>query len=69
MYIMRNLISKTEVNTMSENLKILIPQDELAEAQDLLETLGGMNEAEKKDMLVFLQGVALGRMLAERQAG
>lgn len=69
MYIARNLISKTEVNTMSENLKILIPQDELAEAQDLLETLGGMNEAEKKDMLVFLQGVALGRMLAERQAG
>lgn len=69
MYIVRNLISKTEVNTMSENLKILIPQDELAEAQDLLETLGGMNEAEKKDMLVFLQGVALGRMLAERQAG
>ena len=54
---------------MSENLKILIPQDELAEAQDLLETLGDMNEAEKKDMLVFLQGVALGRMLAERQAG
>lgn len=54
---------------MSENLKILIPQDERAEAQDLLETLGGMNEAEKKDMLVFLQGVALGRMLAERQAG
>lgn len=69
MYIVRNLISKTEVNTMSENLKILIPQDELAEAQDLLETLGGMNEAQKKDMLVFLQGVALGRMLAERQAG
>lgn len=69
MYIARNLISKTEVNTMSENLKILIPQDELAEAQDLLETLGGMNEAQKKDMLVFLQGVALGRMLAERQAG
>lgn len=68
MYIVRNLISKTEVNTMSENLKILIPQDELAEAQDLLETLGGMNEAQKKDMLVFLQGVALGRMLAERQA-
>lgn len=69
MYIVRDLISKTEVNTMSENLKILIPQDELAEAQDLLQTLGGMNEAEKKDMLVFLQGVALGRMLAERQAG
>ena len=69
MYIVRNLISKTEVNTMSENLKILIPQDELAEAQDLLETLGGMNEAQKKDILVFLQGVALGRMLAERQAG
>ena len=69
MYIVRNLISKTEVNTMSENLKILIPQDERAEAQDLLETLGGMNEAEKKDMLVFLQGVAFGRMLAERQAG
>lgn len=69
MYIVRNLISKTEVNTMSENLKILIPQDELAEAQDLLETLGGMNEAQKKDMLVFFQGVALGRMLAERQAG
>lgn len=69
MYIVRDLISKTEVNTMSENLKILIPQDELAEAQDLLQTLGGMNEAQKKDMLVFLQGVALGRMLAERQAG
>lgn len=53
---------------MSENLKILIPQDERGEAKSLLETLGDMNEAQKKDMLVFFQGVALGRMLAERQA-
>lgn len=54
---------------MSENLKIMIPQEERGEVQSILETLDGMNEAEKKDMLVFLQGVAFGRMLAERQAG
>lgn len=52
---------------MSE-VKIMIPQEERGEVQSLLETLGEMNEAQKKDMLVFFQGVALGRMLAERQA-
>ncbi len=49
-------------------MKIMIPQDERVEVQSLLETLGDMTEAQKKDMLVFFQGVALGRMLAERQA-
>lgn len=49
-------------------MKIMILQDERGEVQNLLETLGDMNEAQKKDMLVFFQGVALGRMLAERQA-
>lgn len=42
--------------------------DARGEVQSLLETLGDMNEAQKKDMLVFFQGVAFGRMLAERQA-
>lgn len=41
---------------------------ERGEVEDLLETLGDLNEDQKKDMLVFFQGVALGRMLAERQA-
>lgn len=50
-------------------MKIMIMRDEQGEVQSLLETLGEMNEAQKKDMLVFFQGVALGRMLAERQAG
>lgn len=54
---------------MNEKLKMLIPQDEQGEVQSLLETMSAMNEAQKKDMLVFFQGVALGRMLAERQAG
>lgn len=56
---------------MSEanSMKILVKQDERGEVQSLLETLGEMNEAQKKDMLVFFQGVALGKMLAERQAG
>ena len=49
-------------------MKIMILQDERGEVQNLLETLGDMNEDQKKDMLVFFQGVALGRMLAERQA-
>lgn len=51
-----------------DKMKIMIPQDEQGEVQSLLETLGDMNEAQKKDMLVFFQGVALGKMLAERQA-
>lgn len=50
-------------------MKIMIMRDEQGEVQSLLETLSDMNEAQKKDMLVFFQGVALGRMLAERQAG
>ena len=49
-------------------MKIMILQDERGEVEDLLETLGDLNEDQKKDMLVFFQGVALGRMLAERQA-
>lgn len=52
-----------------EKMKIMIPQDAQGEVQSLLETLNNMNEDQKKDMLVFFQGVALGRMLAERQAG
>ena len=52
---------------MSE-VKIMIPQEERGEVEDLLETLGDLNEDQKKDMLVFFQGVALGKMLAERQA-
>lgn len=54
---------------MSENLKIMIPQEERQEVKNLLETMCDMNEDQKKDMLVFLQGVTLGRMLAKRQAG
>lgn len=49
-------------------MKIMIMRDEQGEVQSLLETLSDMNEDQKKDMLVFFQGVALGRMLAERQA-
>lgn len=54
---------------MKEKMKMLIPQDERQEVQSLVETLGNMSEAQKQDMLVFFQGVALGRMLADRQAG
>lgn len=54
---------------MNENLKMLIPQDERTEVDALLKSMGEMNEAQEQDMRVFFQGVALGRMLAERQAG
>lgn len=53
---------------MSENMKMLIPQDEQTEVDDLLETMGIMSGDQEKVMLALLQGVALGRMLAERQA-
>lgn len=54
---------------MNENLKMFIPQDERAEVDDLLETMDITSGDQEKVMLALFQGVALGRMLAERQAG
>ena len=51
---------------MNENLKMFIPQDERAEVDDLLETMDITSGDQEKVMLALFQGVALGRMLAER---
>lgn len=53
---------------MNENLKMFIPQDERTEVDDLVETMSIMGSDQEKVMLALFQGVALGRMLAERQA-
>ena len=54
---------------MNENLKMFMPQDERAEMDDLLKTMDITSGDQEKVMLALLQGVAIGQMLAERQAG
>lgn len=49
---------------MREN-EMFVPRKAEAEAAGVLAALDGMNEEQKRELLVFLDGVAFGRRLSE----
>ena len=49
---------------MREN-EMFVPRKAEAEAAGVLNVLAGMNEEQKRELLVFLDGVAFGQRLAE----
>ena len=50
---------------MKERSEMLVPRESEAEAAGVLAALDGMNEEQKRELLVFLDGVAFGRRLSE----
>ena len=50
---------------MKERSEMLVPRESEAEAAGVLNALAGMNEEQKRELLVFLDGVAFGQRLAE----
>lgn len=50
---------------MKSKSEMLVPRESEAEAAGVLAALDGMNEEQKRELLVFLDGVAFGQRLAE----
>ena len=50
---------------MMDKSEMLVPRESEAEAAGVLNVLAGMNEEQKRELLVFLDGVAFGQRLAE----
>ena len=50
---------------MMDKSEMLVPRESEAEAAGVLAALDGMNEEQKRELLVFLDGVAFGRRLSE----
>lgn len=50
---------------MMDKSEMLVPRESEAEAAGVLNVLAGMNEEQKRELLVFLDGVAFGRRLSE----
>ena len=50
---------------MMDKSEMLVPREGEAEAAGGLKVLAGMNEEQKRELLVFLDGVAFGQRLAE----
>lgn len=50
---------------MKSKSEMLVPRESEAEAAGVLAALDGMNEEQKRELLVFLDGVAFGQRLSE----
>lgn len=50
---------------MKSKSEMLVPRESETEAAGVLDALAGMNEEQKRELLVFLDGVAFGRRLSE----
>ena len=53
---------------MKRKSEMLVPRESETEAAGVLDALAGMNEEQKRELLVFLDGVAFGRRLSEKAA-
>lgn len=49
---------------MAEQMEILLNAEKKPEAEEVLQLLGEMSQAEQKEMLVFMQGVKFAKGLA-----
>lgn len=54
------------VETMEKKMDVMLPQEDRAEAEEVMEFIGILDGAEKKEFLAFMRGAKFTKMLGQR---